>query len=61
MKVEHLHNVGGNVNYSSHHEISTEFLQKLEIPYDPALLTHGYTERNQSQHTMEIPAHLCLL
>jgi hypothetical protein len=39
---KHLHTDGGNVNYSSHHEISIEVLQNLksELPYDPALLTH---------------------
>jgi hypothetical protein len=51
-KEKHLHTVGGNVNYSSHHEVSTEVLQNLksELPYDPAVLTHKYTKRDQSAY-----------
>jgi hypothetical protein len=34
---------------------------KLELPYDPAILLLGYTQKNVSQVTMKTPAHLCLL
>lgn len=46
-------------------EINTEVLKiinKIRIRYDPTIPLLGqYTQRNLSEHTTEIPTHLCLL
>jgi hypothetical protein len=33
---------------------------KIELPYGPAIYFWVYTQRNQSHHSIEMPAHPCL-